>query len=348
MKALALVEAPDHVCGRYRVSAYAPALAASGWTLVVEAIAAAPLARLRQFRRAGRFDAVLLQRKLLPGWQLNILRACSRRLIYDFDDAVLYRDSYDVRGPICRRRATRFGRTVQAADAVIAGNAFLSRCAVDQGARSDRVRVIPTCICTDDYPVRREDRRDGATRLVWIGSSSTLQGLEQRRSLLERLGREVPGLRLRVICDGFPDFDPLPVEDVRWSAAGEATDLAGGDVGVSFVPDDLWTRGKCGLKVLQYFAAGLPVVADPVGVHPEMIEPGVHGFLPRTDDEWIAAIRALVADRDLRRRMGMAARARVESSYSVDAWSARFVAAVEGDVEPPAPHFRSAGKAVTR
>ena len=99
MKALALVEAPDHVCGRYRVSAYAPALAASGCSLVVEGIADGPLARVRQLRRASRFDAVLLQRKLLPGWQLAILRSSSRRLIYDFDDAVLYRDSYDPRGP---------------------------------------------------------------------------------------------------------------------------------------------------------------------------------------------------------------------------------------------------------
>ncbi len=348
MKALALVEAPDHVCGRYRVSAYAPALAVSGWTLVVEGISAAPLARLRQFRRANRFDAVLLQRKLLPGWQLAILRSCSRRLIYDFDDAVLYRDSYDPRGPTCRRRAARFGRTVRAADAVIAGNGFLSRCAVEHGATTDRVRIIPTCIATQDYHPSREDRQAGATRLVWIGSSSTLRGLEQRRSLLERLGREVPELPLRVICDRFPNFDPLRVEPVRWSAASEAHDLASGDIGVSFVPNDLWTRGKCGLKVLQYFAAGLPVIADPVGVHPEMIEPGVHGFLPRTDDAWVAAIRSLTGNRDLRRRMGIQARARVESAYSIDAWSAQFVAAVEGQGEPPAPHFRPAGKAVRR
>ena len=348
MKALALVEAPDHVCGKYRVSAYAPALAVSGCSLVVEGIAASPLARLRQFRRASRFDAVVLQRKLLPGWQLAILRSCSRRLIYDFDDAVLYRDSYDPRGPTCRRRATRFGRTVRAADTVIAGNAFLACCAVEHGASTDNVRVIPTCIAAHDYRPRREDRLDEATRLVWIGSSSTVQGLEQRRSLLERLGHEIPGLMLRLICDRFPTFDSLPVEAVPWSAASEAADLASGDVGVSFVPNDLWTRGKCGLKVLQYCAAGLPVVADPVGVHPEMIEPGVHGFLPRTDDEWVAAIRALAADRDLRRRMGVAARARVESAYSIDAWSARFVAAVEGQGEPPAPHFRPAGKAVRR
>jgi glycosyltransferase involved in cell wall biosynthesis len=344
VKALALLEAPDHVCGRYRVSAHAPALAASGWSVVVEGIASAPLARLRQLHRASRFDAVILQRKLLPGWQLGILRASSRRLIFDFDDAILYRDSYDPRGPTSRRRASRFGRTVRAADLVLAGNNFLARCAAEHGASN--VRIQPTCIATDAYIPRRDPPKGATTRLVWIGSSSTLQGLEARRSLLERLGREVPNLTLRLICDRFPAFEPLGVEAVRWTGASEADDLAGGDLGVSFLPDDLWSRGKCGLKVLQYFAAGLPVVADPVGVHPEMIAPGVHGFLPRTDDEWVAAIRLLAADREARLRMGRAARARVEAGYSVDAWSARFVAAIEGRSQPPAWHVHQASKGV--
>ena len=71
--------------------------------------------------------------------------------------------------------------------------------------------------------------------------------------------------------------------------------MAAGGVGVSWVPDDLWSRGKCGLKVLQYQAAGLPVLANPVGVHPEMIEPGVTGWLPRSPREWVEAARALAA-----------------------------------------------------
>ncbi len=78
----------------------------------------------------------MLQRKLLPGWQLRELRKRTRRLIFDFDDAVLYRDSYDRRGPHHRRRSDRFKRTVQAADVVIAGNAFLADCALDGRAPS--------------------------------------------------------------------------------------------------------------------------------------------------------------------------------------------------------------------
>lgn len=338
MKALALVEAPDHVCGRYRVSAFAPALDAAGWSVTVEALASGPIARVKQLRGAARYDAVLLQRKLLPGWQVAILRANSRRLLFDFDDAVLHRDSYDSRGPHCRRRAARFGRIVRAADLVLAGNDFLAGCAASHGARSDQVRVVPTCVATERYrPKDDAPSRDPIVRLVWIGSSSTMQGIERQKPLLERLGQAFPNLRLRLISDRFGHFDGLPVESVPWSVAGEATAIAGGDIGISWIPDDLWSRGKCGLKVLQYGAAGLPTVANPVGIHPKMILPGRTGFLPTTEDEWVEAVGAMVADPEARRRMGRAARANVENHYSVSAWSAGFVAAIAGRGEIPPP-----------
>ena len=148
-----------------------------------------------------------------------------------------------------------------------------------------------------------------------------MSGLERRRSIWERIGREIPGTRLKVICDRFPDFDPLEVVPVPWDSRTERLELATSDVGVSSIPDDLWSRGKCGLKVLQFMAAGLPVVANPVGVHPEMIRPGETGELADSPEEWVEAIRSLAEDDDRRTRMGRSARALVESSYSVAAWS---------------------------
>jgi glycosyltransferase involved in cell wall biosynthesis len=326
MKALALVEAPDHVCSRYRIRAFEPALRSAGWTLSIQGLARGAIQRWRQIGRTTGFDAVVLQRKLLPSWQFRALRRRARHLVFDFDDAVLFRDSYDPRGPYSRRRQERFSLTVRHADAVVAGNDFLADCALRAGARPDRVRVIPTCIDTSRYAGLPSRPSPGGLELVWIGSSSTLQGLERQRSLWERLGREVPGVRLRLICDRFLAFDELPVVPVPWDPSKEAAELSAGDVGVTWVPDDLWSRGKCGLKVLQYQAAGLPVLANPVGVHPEMVEPDVTGFLPATEGEWVRAARVLAADAALRRRMGCAARARVESGYSVSAWAGEFVA----------------------
>lgn len=333
MKVLALVEARDHVCCRYRIAAFDRALRSAGWSLVVEPLASGLIGRIGQFRRAADYDAVILQRKLLPGWQVGELRRRSRRLIFDFDDAVLYRDSYDPRGPYHRRRRERFKRTVQVADEVIAGNEFLADRAVEAGAGRDLVRVIPTCVDTDQARPQPRTARDSSRPgidLVWIGSSSTMAGLAQQRPLWERVGREVAGVRLRMVCDRFLRFERLEVVDVPWNLATENAAVAAGDVGMSWMPDDLWSRGKCGLKILQYQAAGLPVLANPVGIHRDLVRPGVDGFLPSTPDEWVAATRMLALDRDLRQALGKAARAAVEENFSVVAWSGQFVATVAG------------------
>ena len=273
-----------------------------------------------------------------------MIRKRVKRLIFDFDDAILYRDSYDRRGPFDRKRGARFARAMAVSDVVVAGNDFLAECARTAGAGASVVRVIPTCVEESAYRARRVGSgRSDRLEMVWIGSSSTLNGLERRRRLFERLGREVPGLRFRMICDRFLEFDSLPVVPVGWDERTEAEELGRGDVGISWVPDDRWSRGKCGLKVLQFQAAGLPVVANPVGVHTRMIEQGVSGFLAETDDDWVAAIRALAADSALRAEMGRAARANLEANFSVRAWSGAFVAAVIGQGVSPEPHLGRGG-----
>ena len=341
MRLLALVDSPDHVCCRYRIRAFESALRDVGCSLTCESLERGLLARARQLTSTSRFDAVILQRKLLPSWQLRLLRRGARRLIFDFDDAVLFRDSHDRRGIHSARRERGFARIVGAADAVIAGNGFLAERACLAGAAPGKIWTIPTCVEPARYPNKPEQDEpqtkttvgEHPPELVWIGSSSTLKGLEARRSLWERLGREVPGLRLRVICDRFPDFGPLRTIPVAWSEATEARELARGDVGVNLLPDDDWSRGKCGLKVLQYQAAGLPVIANPVGANLEMIRPGENGILATSDDDWLTAVRVL-SEPSLRAEMGANGRRRVESSYSVDAWARTFSAVIAGTAPP--------------
>jgi glycosyltransferase involved in cell wall biosynthesis len=137
--------------------------------------------------------------------------------------------------------------------------------------------------------------------------------------MLDSVGRAVSGLRLRMVCDRFLHFADLPVEENRWNPATETAAIAGADIGVSWTPDDEWSRGKCGLKVLQYMAAGLPVIANPVGVHATLVQDGVTGLLARTSAEWVSAVEKLAGDAALRRQMGAAGRARVERDFSLSA-----------------------------
>lgn len=321
---LALIEKPAHVCYRYRALAFAPWLHRAGWRLEARPLAHGVLPFLRQLGDIRTADAILLQRRLLNWWQLRLLRNAAKALLFDIDDAVFYRDSNSSKGHESRRRRGRFDATVRRADAVLAGNSFLVSEAA-AATRVERVHFVPTCIHTGLYSPQTSTRRGGEIRLVWIGSRSTMTSLDELQPGLAEATRRLPGLKLRVICDAFPKLAGVAIEPVRWSETTETAELAAADIGISHLPEHPWSRGKCGLKVLQYMAAGLPVIANAYGVHTDMVIPNVTGQLPNSAAAWADAIEGLANDRDLRQRFGAAGRAKVEHEYSVNVWGPRFV-----------------------
>jgi glycosyltransferase involved in cell wall biosynthesis len=320
----ALVESVDHVCCRYRLAAFRPFLERAGHTLELRPLPHDAWSRLT-LANGLRGAAVILQRKLLSSWELDRLRQSASLLVFDFDDAVFLRDSYSPKGIHHPGRLRRFAAVVKACDAVVAGNDFLAAHAA-RWAGPDRVHVVPTCVDPTRYPATTPKTKRDETELVWVGSSSTLRGLEAVAPMLDQVGRQVPGLRLKLLCDRFLSLIHLPVLKKPWTADAEASEIAAADVGISWVPADDWSRGKCGLKVLQYMAAGLPVVANPVGVHCDMIRHGETGFLAATPEQWVEAVGRLAGDPELRTRMGRAGRELLESKYGVErgaaAWSA--------------------------
>jgi glycosyltransferase involved in cell wall biosynthesis len=328
MHLIGLVKSVDHVCCRYRLAAYQPWLADLGHTLELRPWPASYLSGLWFHRQLGHADAVVVLRRLLPPWQLALLRRSVGRLVFDLDDAIFLRDSYAGRGLSSDRRMAGFKRMVHAADVVLAGNAFLA----DQAAgltAADKVHIVPTCVDPARYRLARHTRRGAGVQLAWIGSSSTLQGLEQTRTLWEQIGQNVPGVALKLICDRTLPLQSLPVHFRPWSEATETAELADADIGVSWLPDDDWSRGKCGLKVLQYMAAGLPVVANAVGVQAQMVQHGQTGFLVETPEEWCAAIEQLAGNPELRRRLGEAGRRRVQGAFSVHCGAAHWRTVLE-------------------
>ena len=314
MEVVALVPALDHVCTRYRVLQFKNYFQQAGISLTIEQLAPTFRLRIRQMLR--RRKIVLLQRKLIPEWQFGLLRRTSEKIIYDFDDAVFLRDSFDNVENESLTRKRRFAKILRGSDLIIAGNPFLAQ-AAGKVTSGDKVVIVPTCVESNAYPVAAHAEKE-EVKLVWIGSKSMLRSLGRAAALFEAIGRAVPGLTLRVICNSFPAFRNLRVERVTWSEDSERTELANSDVGISWLPDDEWSRGKCGLKVLQYMAAGLPVIASPVGVHPDLI--GASGVMPSSQEEWVAAVRQLVSDATARRDMGREARTRIETHFDAKNW----------------------------
>jgi len=322
-----LIPSIDHMCVRHRVDAFIPTLQGRGWIVEKWVIPRSFLGRLRFFWGLRGADVVVVLRKLFSRCETRLLRGWSRCLIFDFDDAIMYRDSSRAERR-SHRREKRFGCTGRCADLVIAGNGYLGELA---GRAGGKVTVVPTCV--DDEALYAGSGRGTGGRVVigWIGSRSTVMYLEALRPVFEELHRRYgSSVVLKVVCDVFPGPMGVEVIEKRWSLAEEADDLRSFDVGVMPLPDDMWTRGKCGLKLLQYMGAAVPAVASPVGVACEMIHDGENGFLARTHDEWIRVLSRLIEDAELRRRVGEAGRRSLRGRYTVSAWADRYVDLIEG------------------
>ncbi len=338
MKVLALIERPQHVCYRYRIEAYASALFEQGLHLETLPLRQGGAPRIFRLPAVASADLVILQRKLLPRWQLHLVRRLAKRLVYDIDDAVFQRDSFQKKGPKSCRRQRRFRATVRAADAVIVGNHYLRHCTALVDA-SKPIHVVPTTVQPHYYRATRHHRVGANVRLAWIGSSSTLPGLKLAEHHLRAASEKVRGLSLRLVCDRSIELDGVEVVLRPWASATEGAELAHTDIGISWLSDDSWSRGKCGLKVLQYMAAGLPVVANRVGMNRHMVIDGETGFLADTPEEWADAIARLAADPELRSRMGAAGRHVVEQDYAVDRWGPRFARIIKQIARPSVDEF---------
>jgi glycosyltransferase involved in cell wall biosynthesis len=241
-----------------------------------------------------------------------------RRLdLYDLDDALFLgsASSANRRFGWAKQEARRCVAYLRRASAVLAGNAFL---AARARAYARNVEIVPTCVDPTVQPLRTHAEADIVT-IGWIGSLTTSDYLRPVLPAFERLNSQ--RLSVRLVLVGADARLTAPwIEHRSWSLATERDDLASFDIGIMPLPDTEWVRGKCGYKLLQYFSAGVPAVASPVGVNQALIGAD-RGLLPASVEEWPAALSRLIDDVDERRERGAAARTFVEREFSYQRWA---------------------------
>ncbi|MGH1367085.1 MAG: glycosyltransferase family 4 protein [Maritimibacter sp.] len=273
--------------------------------------------RTKAMLRLRDADVIWLEKEALPWVPWLIERQLMPRgakVIADYDDAVFH--NYDLHKKALVRRVLgqKIDRVMQSADVVTAGNAYLAQRAEKAGAR--KVEVVPTVVDGAAYSVARRPDPDGRVRIGWIGSPSTWRAyMDPMLPLLLPLARKHDAL-LRAV-GAAPMDAQAGLELIDWSEAREIELIQGMDIGVMPLDDSPWARGKCGYKLIQYMACGVPVVASPVGVNSQIVTHGVNGFLASTDVQWREAIDRLLGDAALRQRMGKAGRDTFETQYSL-------------------------------
>jgi len=298
-------------------------------------IAAAYLRRLWRLLARRDYDLLWVHSELFPYLPATFERLANwagKPVVCDFDDAIFHQYD-DHRSSVVRAALGRkLEPLLRRASGSSCGNAYIE-------AHVERycpnTVILPTVVDTDIYFPAPPDLASEQFVVGWIGSSSTWRYVEP---LLPTL---LPWLKARDAVLMAVGAGPAArgiegVIAVDWQEEREVRDIQAMDVGIMPLPDEPWARGKCGYKLIQYMACGLPVIASPVGVNSEIVEEGASGLLAREPGEWLAALDRLYADRDLCRAMGAKGRARVEARYSLASQEQVLLALVRSAMTPAA------------
>ena len=281
--------------------------------------------RIAAVTRAKRFDLVWLEKELAPFIPGILERLLLARVPYvlDLDDAIFH--AYDKSSHKIVRAvySQKIDQLMRRSKLVVAGNRYLAERASNAGAS---VAVIPSSVDLDHYgPVSASSHTPFT--IGWIGSPSSQGRLDLIRQPLE--AELAQGSRMTLVGATNEALAWLDVERRPWSEAGEVEDIASFSVGIMPLDDTPWRRGKCGYKLIQYMAAGRPVIASPVGANVEIVDSGPAGLLASCPEDWSDAFEQLRHSPELGATFGARGRAVVEAKYSVQANAPRLGALIE-------------------
>lgn len=270
-------------------------------------------------------SVVFIEYELLPYVPAFLERWLQWRyvhMIVDYDDALFHQYDQHKKRWIRLLLGKKIAKVMQSASTVVAGNRYLASYALDNGAKE--VVIIPTVVDLQRYPVRFTKQSDSTFTIGWIGSPSTSSYLKLIAPALSELCQD-PNIRIHLIGAGLVELPGVRLVGIQWSEQTEVDEMQRFDVGIMPLPDDPWARGKCGFKLIQYMACGLPVIASPVGVNTEIVTHGLNGYLAETPDEWVNAIRHLKSNPKLCKEMGATGRRRVEESYCLNVTTPKMI-----------------------
>jgi glycosyltransferase involved in cell wall biosynthesis len=284
------------------------------------------LRRLKLLLDARQFDALFVEKEALP-WipaalEMSLLPK-NVPLIFDLDDAVFHRYDRHFSWIVRRLLGSKIDKLLGHCSAVTVGNRYLGDRAVAAGCK--RVEVIPTVVDLERYGNRLRKHLGEQTVVIgWIGSPASAHYLGEVVEPLRRLCARY-SLSCLAIGANREQVRDTPFVSVPWEEDTEVDVLHSIDIGIMPLCDGPWERGKCGYKLIQYMACGVPVVASAIGANRDIVKDGDNGFLVETDAQWCEALERLIVSPALRARVGLEGRRSVEQTFSLQVQAGRLV-----------------------
>lgn len=282
--------------------------------------------RLKDLRRAKKFDVIFIQREalLLGSSYFEKQFFKKNKVVFDFDDSIWLLDTSPENKKFeFLKNPDKTKINIKHAHCVIAGNLFLANYAKQFNPNTV---IIPTTIDCDFHIPKPELRDKEKIVIGWSGSISTIKHFEMAIPALIEIQKKYPNqIEIHVIGQGSYTHPEINVISKNWSSKTEVDDLNSFDIGIMPLPDDEWVKGKCGLKGLSYMACGVATIMSRVGVNSEIIEHGKNGFLAANQQDWVNYLSELIENQDLRHKMGQLGRETVVKNYSVNANKVKYL-----------------------
>ena len=264
------------------------------------------------------YDIVWIEKELFPyipfAFEKLFLKILSPYVV-DYDDAIF--DNYDSPKNVLIKCLfnKKIAKIMFNSSAVVVGNNYLNNYAKKAGAKN--ITILPTVVDLDLYPSINKISNKKIIKVGWIGSSQTIKFLMPIFSVFKKLAKD---LNVEFIAIGVNDKDVgiSLVKTKKWSREKETILLQDIDIGIMPLPNNRWTKGKCGYKLIQYMASFKPVIASPIGINKDIVKHGETGYLASTFKDWEKYLRILINSKSLRHSMGIKGRKIVEKKYSLD------------------------------
>jgi glycosyltransferase involved in cell wall biosynthesis len=289
----------------------------SGHRTSLQAALRAYLKRLSVLTHTSSFDLIWVEKELLP-WFPAIFETLLQKLhvsyVVDYDDAVFHRYEMHPNFLVRTLLKHKIDHVMCHANLVIVGNEYLADRAIKAGACN--VEYLPSVVDVSQYEVKEPDS-DAPFRIGWIGSPVTAPYLTLIQEAMSELSRESDVHLVLIGAGNFQPFPHIPTEALPWSEDIERRLSQKFDVGLMPLVDGPFERGKCGYKLVQYMASALPVIASPVGVNQQIVEPQVNGYFAHTSTDWLTALRELRDSVQKRKMMGQRGRQKAEQMYNL-------------------------------
>jgi glycosyltransferase involved in cell wall biosynthesis len=307
----------------------------SGYTFKkVAGILKGILKRIKTLFYIGNYDFVFIHREAAPlGPPLIewiIAKVWKKKIIYDFDDAIWIPNTSDANNIAARLKwHHKVGLICSWSYKVSCGNEYLREYALQFNSRAI---YNPTTLDTKNLhnPALHIKQPNYRPVIGWTGTHSTLIYLEPLIPVLQELEKEYD-FEFCVIANKNPELPLRSFHFVPWSKETEIKDLLRFDIGLMPLVNDNWANGKCGFKALQYMSLGIPALVSPVGVNKEIVDNGINGYICNNKDEWEVALTELLKKSYKRKEMGIFAKEKVRSSYSVNSNKTNFLRLFSSD-----------------